>query len=171
MTIFSRFSQDQEKYRMSAFDILGASSFSINSFIALVQVIKQNSDCHKEVKNLLEKLEQLSCRIESKVSLLKGFLEASPEPCPFLASIEDKINDIYDQYKNIHDEIEDRYTAINFFKSPDLARRLGAILTDLKSFDNTLDGFGFFANLMKKMQPGNISNVLSNIKYLSIGIY
>jgi len=145
---------------MSGFDVLGATEISITSFISLVQVIKRSSDCHQEVKKLLDELEDLSCRIQTKISMLVGILEASYEPCPFFTSIVQKITDVSDKYSKIHEEINSRYGIVNFFKAPDLAGKLASISGNLESYDNTLDTFGFVANVMKsKSSVGAIENM------------
>lgn len=102
---------------MSGFDIAGVAHSSVTSFITLVQLIKRQIDCHLEVKLLLDNLERLSQQTGSKISLLKGFLHSSIDPCPFVTSTLQKIEDVCDNYSKIHDEIEARYKTHNFFSS------------------------------------------------------
>lgn len=44
---------------MSSFDIAGAAHSLVASVIALIQQVKRNVDCHREVKTLLDELAAL----------------------------------------------------------------------------------------------------------------
>lgn len=151
---------------MSGFDIGGLAHCSVTSVITFVQHIKRTVDCHFEVKHLLDDVEEVSRRIEAKISIMKGIVEARSTSCHFFDSILLNIKEVNDKFSKIREEMEARYKVSNLIRSPELSRRLNSILSDLKAEDSTLTIVGVVATVLTESPRGGPSAVIENFQYL-----